>query len=130
MRAQPAVLSSAPHRGHAVRETRMNGVDYLRTENGDLALLCKRILIEVCGIGSTQEMNLVIEGFSWPLATRRSNWTAHARACARMRARFDEHARARLHVVAYRGERSRNHWTAPAPQAITINSGGYEGGKR
>ena len=43
---------------------KMNDVDYLRTEQGDLVALCGDLLAEVFGVSNQQEMDLTVDGFA------------------------------------------------------------------
>ena len=42
-----------------------NGVKYLRTEQGDLTLLCRDIIKGLYGVKGNEDIDLVPEGFSW-----------------------------------------------------------------
>jgi len=52
--------------GHAVNERQMNGVDYLRVEDGDLVALGSLIAREVYGLASDSPVDLIVEDFVWP----------------------------------------------------------------
>ncbi len=52
--------------GYSPRLQTMNGVEYLRIEDGDLPRLCTRVVREIYGQGANAALDLVVEGFSWP----------------------------------------------------------------
>ena len=52
-------------RGSPLTQRSANGVDYLRTERGDLAALARELLTRVFGVTDQQSMDLVAEGFEW-----------------------------------------------------------------
>jgi len=56
----------AKSRRFDIREMTMNGVQYLRTTNGNAASLCQTVLSELYSIPSDAEIDLIVEGFSWP----------------------------------------------------------------
>ncbi len=63
--ARDRVVAFFERSGSASTSRSMNGVNYLRTENGDLANLAVTMLRSVFGVTDTQEMPLIAEGFSW-----------------------------------------------------------------
>ena len=52
-------------RGHVARELEMNGVRYLRVEDGDLAGLAHAILSELYRVGPGAPLDLIVEGFTF-----------------------------------------------------------------
>lgn len=56
-------------RGHSFREKEMNGVRFVRIEDGDLARLGLHIVTDLYGLNLTARLGTVVDGFDWrPLA--------------------------------------------------------------
>jgi hypothetical protein len=53
-------------KNHAVAERDMNGVRYLRVEDGDLAKLGVAIACELYGLALGAPVELIVESFDWP----------------------------------------------------------------
>jgi hypothetical protein len=51
--------------GATLSSRSMNGVNYLRTERGDLPKLAQDLLRTVFGVTDHQDMQLIAEGFTW-----------------------------------------------------------------
>lgn len=52
--------------GYTIQTKEQNRVNYLRIEQGDLPRLCQRVITELYGLGRDVELDMVVEGFSWP----------------------------------------------------------------
>lgn len=52
--------------GYEAELKELNGVKYLRVEQGDLPRLCQKVITELYGLGRDVELDMVVEGFSWP----------------------------------------------------------------
>jgi hypothetical protein len=60
-------LALAQRMGHTVTEHKSkNGCEYLRTEDGDLAGLCRAVMVELYGLTEIAEVGLVWQGVDWP----------------------------------------------------------------
>ena len=51
------------------RETEMNGVRYLRTEDRKSDELCTKLLSEIYGLTDQDAVGLIVESFEWPAKT-------------------------------------------------------------
>ena len=59
-------VNLATARGYAVDSREMNGVSYLRVEDGgSLPALCLLVMKEVGGLGPDDQVGLVVDGFDW-----------------------------------------------------------------
>jgi hypothetical protein len=58
-------LDFARRAGFAPKEMAMNGVSYLRVEDGDLARLCIDVITKMYGVSATKPVELLVEGFEW-----------------------------------------------------------------
>src|SRR5690349_11520422 len=67
--AKERVMAFFAERGSPLTSTTMNDVEYLRTEHGDLAALCRELLTKVFGVTDQQRMELITEGFEWGAST-------------------------------------------------------------
>ena len=56
----------AKSRRFDVRESMMNGVQYLRTTDRNAANLCQMVLSDLYSLSADAELDLIVEGFSWP----------------------------------------------------------------
>jgi hypothetical protein len=63
--ARDRVVAFFEKHGSPLSPRSMNDVNYLRTEKGDLARLCKDMLSSVFAVADTQRMDLIAEGFEW-----------------------------------------------------------------
>ncbi len=61
------ISAFASQRGHPMTERVMNDVHYLRTEGRDLDKLGTSIIVEYYGIPRDAKLDLITEGFEWPL---------------------------------------------------------------
>jgi hypothetical protein len=52
-------------RGYSYIERTMNGVTYLRVEDGDLAQLCSDVITRFYARSREEPMDLIVEGFEW-----------------------------------------------------------------
>lgn len=52
-------------RGLDLIEKEGNGVRYLRTEQGDVARLCRSLIVELFGVDPSAELEMVYSGFEW-----------------------------------------------------------------
>ena len=60
-------LALAQRLGHVVRKHKArNGCEYLRAEDGDLAGLCRAVVVELYGLPESAMLDLVWQGFDWP----------------------------------------------------------------
>lgn len=56
-------------RGHSFQEKEMNGVRFVRIEDGDLARLGLHIVTDLYGLNPSARLDTVVDGFDWrPLA--------------------------------------------------------------
>jgi hypothetical protein len=60
---RPKVEAFIRKRGHAVRDEAMNGVRFLRVEDGDLTALANAILADLCKLNGDAKVETVVEGF-------------------------------------------------------------------
>jgi hypothetical protein len=51
--------------GYAPKLEVMNGVKYLRVEEGDLAALCRTVVIEMYGLSEAEQLEMIVQGFRW-----------------------------------------------------------------
>jgi hypothetical protein len=58
-------LDFARRAGFSPKETDMNGVSYLRVEEGDLARLCVDVITRMYGLSATTRVDLLVAGFEW-----------------------------------------------------------------
>jgi hypothetical protein len=65
IRERERFVQLAQAAGHHVRALSMNGVSYLRVDDGDIVALSTRILTELCNVQREQRLNIVVEGFPW-----------------------------------------------------------------
>jgi len=63
---QQQFMDFARRHRHDPRQREMNGVGYIRVENGDLARLCRAVVTDMYGLPVTAQMDLVQEGIRWP----------------------------------------------------------------
>jgi len=52
--------------GYSPRLREMNNVKYVRVENGDLAALCREVLVQLFGVDEKSQLGLIVEGVKWP----------------------------------------------------------------
>ena len=52
--------------GYKAESKELNRVKYLRVEQGDLPRLCQNVITKLYGMGRDVELDMVVEGFSWP----------------------------------------------------------------
>jgi len=52
-------------RGHSYTERKMNGVTYLRVEDGDLVQLCSDVVTRLYARPRDQPVDMIVEGFEW-----------------------------------------------------------------
>jgi hypothetical protein len=62
---QERFLQYAGSAGFSPRQAELNGVKYLRVENGDLVGLSRGILIDMYRVPETAPLELIAEGFEW-----------------------------------------------------------------
>jgi hypothetical protein len=63
------ISAFASRMGHPMIERVVNDVHYLRTEGRDLDKLGMNILSELYGVARDKQLDLITEGFEWPLTT-------------------------------------------------------------
>jgi hypothetical protein len=51
--------------GHSYSERKMNGVAYLRIEDGDLVQLCSDVVTKLYARPRDEPMDMIVEGFDW-----------------------------------------------------------------
>ena len=54
-------------RGYSYSERKMNGVAYLRIEDGDLAQLCSDVVTRLYARPRDEPIDMIVEGFDWTL---------------------------------------------------------------
>jgi hypothetical protein len=64
--AQARFERLAAERGHYVVEAAVDDVQYLRVEDGDIAALAVAVMQQLCGLGETDAVVLLTDGFTWP----------------------------------------------------------------
>ena len=62
---ETSFIAFIQRRGYTFSQRSRNGVDYLRIEDGDLALLCADVVTKFYFRPRSEAMDLVIEGFDW-----------------------------------------------------------------
>jgi hypothetical protein len=63
---QDKFVQLAERLGHKVVACEGNDVKYLRVEDGDLPKLCEASIHELCAVPPDADLELVLEGFTWP----------------------------------------------------------------
>jgi hypothetical protein len=63
---QQRFLDFARKLRHDPQPQEMNGVRYIRVEDGDIARLCRGVVTDLYGLPATTQMDLVQEGIRWP----------------------------------------------------------------
>jgi hypothetical protein len=58
-------LEFARAAGFLPKVMEMNGVKYLRVEEGDIAQLCERVITSMYGRPKSEKIELIVEGFKW-----------------------------------------------------------------
>ncbi len=58
-------LAFAASAGYAASAKEMNGVKYLRVEDGDLPQLCMSVVTGMYGLKPSDQIDLIAEGFEW-----------------------------------------------------------------
>lgn len=70
---KPKLEAFVRKQGHAPQEQTVNGVRFLRVEDGDLAALGVQIARELYGLAPSSELGTVVDGFEWTPARSRAH---------------------------------------------------------
>ena len=51
--------------GFVPKPQKMNNVRYIRVESGDIAALCRDVIVKLYGLPKSGPVDLIVEGFAW-----------------------------------------------------------------
>jgi hypothetical protein len=65
IRDKDSFVAYLHRRGYSFRELKMNGVTYLRVEDGDVAQLCAEVITGLYARPRDEPIEMIAEGFEW-----------------------------------------------------------------